>query len=53
MKDSLSITIERLYDFTWANHIIFSGEYVSLKGNELVLRNCDTNVEYTFVRIEE
>ena len=52
MKDSISITIERLYDFTWENQIIFSGEYVSLKGSELVLRNRDTKVEYTFVKIE-
>ena len=53
MGDSLNITVVRLYDeSTPENRVLFPGEYVSLKDNELVLRHRDTRVEYTFVRIE-
>lgn len=49
-KDSPYITIERLYDFTWENKIIFSGYFVSLNDNELVLCDRDTGVDYAFIR---
>ena len=53
MSDSLYITVERLYhESTPENRIMFPGEYVSLKGNELVLRNRYTKVEYVFVQQE-
>ena len=48
------ITINRVYDgVAYDNQQEFAGYFVSLKDNELVLRGRDTNVEYTFVKIEE
>lgn len=53
-SDSLSITIVRLYsESTPENRVLFPGKFISQKGNELILCDRDTKVEYTFVKIEE
>ena len=50
---STLITINRAYDdVAYNEQCEFAGYFVSLKDNELVLRDRDTKVEYTFVKIE-
>ena len=51
--DSKNITIEYVYTGVARNdRIIFPGEFVSLKNNELVLTHRDTQVNYTFFKLE-
>lgn len=47
------ITINRVYnDVAYIEQCEFAGYFVSLKDNELVLRDRDTKVEYVFIKQE-
>ena len=51
LQDSSDITVERIDDDNNTD-VIFTGKFVSLKNNKLVLRHRQTQVEYTFIRID-
>ena len=53
LDDSLYITVKLLHnDPDFDSQVVFPGEFVSLKGNELILCDRDTKVKYSFIRMD-